>query len=296
MATPVKYQLCTAEDFQLLSTWLIPVNQSPDRHCLHTWSGQTAAELQAQWLKYFRDGELCYIAAWRGSDLVGAMGSEFDRSMGRAVLQGPHAVENGWKDITSQLYKKLLAALPGEIQQFDAYLNIENWRGRNFYTQHGFSELDHLSYEFNLAKREWRPVNQQGCTALAAANHESFKLLFDDTFPGAYYSPERIIQMNGESHQVLVTSQEDRVLGFAVLSLELGPTTGELQFLGVDENYRRQGFGYRLLSAGIDWLFNKAGVQEISLNVNEDRLEARRLYESVGFKLQYSGIGMRKSF
>jgi ribosomal protein S18 acetylase RimI-like enzyme len=100
--------------------------------------------------------------------------------------------------------------------------------------------------------------------------------------------------MIGQSHQVLVVADGEEVLGFAVVSTEDGPTAGEIQFLGVREDKRHQGYGRQLLLSAIDWLVEGAGVSRVSLNVGEELVHARSLYESVGFKLRFTGVGLKK--
>jgi ribosomal protein S18 acetylase RimI-like enzyme len=101
--------------------------------------------------------------------------------------------------------------------------------------------------------------------------------------------------MTGQSHRVLVVDDEEKVLGFAVVSVEGNGSTGEIQFFGVRENSRRQGYGTRLLLAAIDWLLDKAGVSRVCLNVGEELVHARGLYESVGFRLRFTGVGLSKT-
>jgi hypothetical protein len=49
-----------------------------------------------------------------------------------------------------------------------------------------------------------------------------------------------------------------------------------------------------LLLSAIDWLVDQAGVSGICLNVGEELAHARSLYERVGFRLRYAGIGLKK--
>ena len=125
---------------------------------------------------------------------------------------------------------------------------------------------------------------------LEKAQQASFIELFDTLFPKAYYSAERIIEMIGQSHQVVIATEGEQVLGFAVASAE-GSRSGEIQFLGVREDNRRQGYGRRLLLSALDWLLDSAAVSRVSLNVGDEQVHARGLYESVGFRLRFTGIG-----
>ena len=86
---------------------------------------------------------------------------------------------------------------------------------------------------------------------------------------------------------------DEEVLGYAVVVVGDRGEVGELQFLGVREDCQGKGYGRRLIMTAVDWLFDHAGVSGISLNVNEELVGARRLYETMGFRLRYTGIGLR---
>jgi ribosomal protein S18 acetylase RimI-like enzyme len=135
-----------------------------------------------------------------------------------------------------------------------------------------------------------------GCTVLGREHETFFKQLYDAVFPAAYYSAERVVQMIGQSHQVLVAAEGEKVFGFVVVSTEGSGSEGEIQFLGVREGCRRQGYGRRLLLSAIDWLLDKAGAPRIYLNVGGELVHARGLYESVGFRLQFTGVGLSKEW
>jgi GNAT superfamily N-acetyltransferase len=222
------------------------------------------------------------------------MGSEFDEGLERGWLHGPHVAAEDWGLAALELYARLLAELPLCIGQLEVYLNVENVRGRRFYEQEGFAGRGSLNYEFWLTPDERLARADRCCAFLEGQHVASFRHLYETLFPTAYYSAERIIDMIGPSHQVLVVAEGEKVLGFAVASTEEGPSAGEIQFLGVREDRRRQGYGRQLLLSAIDWLVDGAGVSRVSLNVGEELVHARSLYERVGFKLRYTGIGLRK--
>jgi ribosomal protein S18 acetylase RimI-like enzyme len=290
----LNFKVAQRDDYRRLASWLVQVSQSPEHHCLHTWSGQSAEDLREQFLSYLDDFELCYVTAVWDGRLVGAMGSEYDEDLERSWLHGPHVVAKDWEPIATQLFTRLLAELPTCIRQLDAYLNIENKLGRHFYTQRGFKEREHLNYDFWLKPEERVVSDGKDCPLLEKDQEISFMQLYKTIFPSAYYDPDRILDMIGQSHQVLVVEQGKQVLGFVVVSVEGDQSVGEIQFLGVRENYRHQGYGRRLLLSAIDWLFDRAGVIRVCLNVAEELVYARDLYESVGFRLRFTGIGLEK--
>jgi ribosomal protein S18 acetylase RimI-like enzyme len=288
------YKAAGTQDFKQLSEWLVRLSQKPEQHCLHTWADQSAEGLAEQLLIYWHDQELCYLMAFRDAEIVGAIGGEYDRSLRRAWLHGPHALLDDWNAMAGELYRRLLAELPQETRQLDAYLNIENVRGRNFYREQGFTERDNLNYDFWLEPDQRVTSGEGGSRLLGKAQEASFIELFNVLFPKTYYSAERIIEMIGQSHQVLVEALGETVLGFAVVSIEGDRSEGELQFFGVREDIRRRGYGKKLLLSAVDWLVDQAGVKRVSLNVGEELVHARALYESVGFRLRFAGIGLEK--
>ena len=290
----IAFQVAQREDLRELAQWLVQVSQVPEQHCLHTWSGQSAAELEQQWQGYWADAELCTIVARRDGRLVGAMGSEYDEELGRGWLHGPHVAAEDWDAVAAKLFELLLGELPACIRKLDAFLNVENRRGRRFYARQGFGERSHLNHEFWLAPEDRAISEGAGCLPVSPEKGAAFQQLYSALFPNAYYTAQRVLEMTGHSHQVLLATEGGEVLGFVVASVE-GRQSGEIQFLGVREDSRRQGYGRCLLLSGVDWLLDVGGVSRVTLNAGEELIEARALYESVGFRLRFTGIGLERS-
>jgi ribosomal protein S18 acetylase RimI-like enzyme len=124
--------------------------------------------------------------------------------------------------------------------------------------------------------------------------HMIIQQLYRRLFPGAYYSAERFIDMIGRGHQVLVAAEGSEVIGFVVVSADAEWSTAEIQFVGVREDRRRRGYGRALLLSAIDWLVDSEGAAGIGLSVGEELVGAQGLYESVGFRLRFVGVGFRK--
>ena len=225
-------RLAQRDDYVDLAVWLVGVSQAAEQHCLHTWSGQSAEALRQQLLGYLDDSELWYVMAEQGGRLLGAMGAEYDESLGRGWLHGPHVTAGDWDAMTAALFERMLQALPASIGQLDAFLNIENRRARSFYAQQGFVEREHLNHEFWLLPGDRVVEGERGCMPVGRQQEDAFKRLYDALFSKAYYSADRVLQM--DSHHVLVLAEGARVLGFAVASTEDGEA-GEVQFLGVAE-------------------------------------------------------------
>jgi ribosomal protein S18 acetylase RimI-like enzyme len=289
------YRVARRDDYRDLSVWLVEMSQRPQQHCLHTWAGETSRALERSLVGYWDDSELCYLLALQAGRLVGAMGSEYDEELKRGWLHGPHATVDDWQGMATDLYSRLRDQLPKGLVRLDAHMNVENVRGRRFYAGQDFQERDTVSHEFRLEPGDLDASSARTGVHLQPQHEESFKPLFERLFPAAYYSGERVIRMIGQSHQVLVAAEGDEVVGFVAASVEGKGSPGEVQFLGVREDRRRLGLGKGLLLSAVDWLLNEAKVPWVGLNVNEDRIHARELYESVGFRLRFTGMGLEKN-
>ncbi|ATO19864.1 GNAT family N-acetyltransferase [Acinetobacter sp. LoGeW2-3] len=99
------------------------------------------------------------------------------------------------------------------------------------------------------------------------------------------------------NYQTLVVEHEQRVIGYAGLIQEYSWEFDEgylrIQAFVVDEAYRGQGVGKRLIAA-IEDLAKQRGLKLIQVNSGnrEERLSAHAFYQSLGFDA-YS-IGFRK--
>jgi len=289
------FRLAQQNDYLQLAEWLVRLCENPKRHCLHSWSGEDAADLGGLLLKYLADGELVYVLAFQGENLVGAMGCEYDEELHRGWLQGPHVKIDDWELLAEELFARVLEALPFSITILDAYPNTANTRAVDFYRRRGFTRVGDVSHVYGLVSGHRVASQEAPCGPLQKCHGPSFLELYHTLFPNAYYSGRRILNMIGSSYRVFVVAEGTDVLGFAAGSVDEGAKSGEVQFVGVREDCRGKGLGRRLLRTAVDWLFDDAAVSEVFLNVRQDVPHARSLYESVGFKHRYTGIGLRKT-
>jgi ribosomal protein S18 acetylase RimI-like enzyme len=241
------------------------------------------------------DSEFLYVLAFQQDDLTGAMGCEYDEELGRGWLQGPHAQGAYWEHLAPVLLSEVLDALPANILALDAYLNTKNARGRRFYGRMGFQEMARVAHEYLLRSGDSIPAGRKVCPRIGKEHAQSFLVLYRDLFPRAYYSGRRILEMIGASHQVFIAAEGQELHGFAVVAVDEVGETGEVQFVGVREGVRGRGLGRELLLSSAHWLLEEAGVSVVSLNVRDELEDAQRLYESVGFRLRFTGIGLRRN-
>lgn len=90
----------------------------------------------------------------------------------------------------------------------------------------------------------------------------------------------------------LVIEDQKKIVGFGAIILSIVPCRGyigKIEDMVIDKKYRGQGLGKRLIKELLKIAKNKK-VSSINLTSNPDRMEARKLYESMGFKLINTGV------
>ena len=266
------------------------MSKDPARHCIHSWSGESSKEIAEGLVNYFNDGELLYFMAFKGDKLIGTMGAEFDEEMACAWLHGPLIDAKHWENCIDPMIEKILEILPPKIKEFRVYLNTKNVSGIAFYQKQGFIKKEHPSFVYQLSRIDRVPFPSHIYTPLGKTHIANFKRLFEKLFPNTYYSVERLLEMQGKSHEIFIVQSKHTFAGFVVINRD----EHEIQFLGVEPVFRRKGYGKILLSTGINYLFDNEKMDQVDLNVNGELENVQKLYKSIGFSLKYSGIGLSK--
>jgi len=288
----VEVREALSADSPEIAALVVELSQSAEAHCLHSWAGETAVEV-AQGLEEIREkDELSYMIALREGALIGGVGCEFDRDLGRGWLLGPH-VSADWSEVASRCYRALRGVLPGVIKEFSVLLNQENERARDFYQAQGFKEKAERHHEYQMDLRRGDPSGSAPkLERLLASQRASFFEAFDLLFPSPYFTHERLLELQGDTHEIFVMGDGDHVEGFCVACLQQGISRGEIQFLGVREGGRRRGLGRQLLQSGISWL-REVGAGEAGLGVTDRNKGARSLYTQVGFEMKHTAVSLK---
>ena len=90
----------------------------------------------------------------------------------------------------------------------------------------------------------------------------------------------------------MVLEHEEEVIGFGSLVVHQVPTKGfvaRIEDVVVHENHRGKGHG-RKITEELILIAKKKKIKIINLTSNPKRVEARKLYESMGFELLETGV------
>ncbi|UYX55552.1 GNAT family N-acetyltransferase (plasmid) [Bacillus thuringiensis] len=114
--------------------------------------------------------------------------------------------------------------------------------------------------------------------------HNSKSEFFSDDYPRITFE-ERIKEYEKNSKygeyriELLIESETDNILGFCIAYSK--KVSGKIEVLFVDEKYRRNGLGLKLMNSTMEW-FKEKQVYEIELTVVYGN-EAVSFYQKLGF-------------
>jgi len=292
-------RLAEERDLAALAALIAGQNRNPETQCIHSETGESEQAVYEEIASLHGNGELCFVLAHDADRLVGALGSELDEEMGRGWLRGPFVLANGqaWENTAAALLDALLACLSPSIRRLDSFLNAANERGNAFYQARGFSRVT-LVHVYSVPAPAAAGPPVPGVLALQAGAPlaPSFAALHDATFPETWITGQGLLARLGSDYHAFVHARDGQVVGYLVASLEVGSGEGIVDFIGVSPDARRQGIGRGLLQSAQRWFFQEKGVARVNLVVSDDKVDARTLYESVGFARRYTGVHTRKDW
>ena len=99
--------------------------------------------------------------------------------------------------------------------------------------------------------------------------------------------------------EIFVAKIDEQITGYIILSSREGKKHGfryrkelDIDAMGIDENYRNQGIGKKLLEYVKEYARENHDT-DLRLTVNEENENARHLYEKVGFKVKNIAYSMQ---
>ncbi|MBT4277936.1 GNAT family N-acetyltransferase [Candidatus Falkowbacteria bacterium] len=98
--------------------------------------------------------------------------------------------------------------------------------------------------------------------------------------------------ISSDNCHCLILEDNKKIIGTATLGVYVSPIKGEtgvVEDVVVYENYRGQGLGRKIMQELIK-VAKEKNIQQITLTSNPKRIPARKLYESLGFKLRDTGF------
>jgi ribosomal protein S18 acetylase RimI-like enzyme len=282
-------------DFPAIAQIISTANQNAETQCIQSSAINDAHVIQNEMQELFDQDELRFVVAEVDGKIIGCLGCEFERGIGRGWMRGPFLTGPGWERIPAVMLHELQAILPVEIRRLDSFLNEQNQRGHKFYLDNGFKQTD-LAHVYVAEQVPQQPLQVTTCSKLTEAQADSFAALHNFAFPETFIDGVNIICKIDADHQVFVHAQAEEVNGYVYVSIYKHAGEGYIEFLAVQLAQRGKGIGLQLLNCALAWCFAEKGVSSVALTVDQKLTNARALYERAGFKLLYTGVNNRLEY
>lgn len=267
-----------------------------NRHSAHNISyfSETAAEIKADFATIHPPQGYTYLAVSDDGQLHGLFGVEIDRELGRCWLLGPLVDHENWETIAESLYQTILADLPREITDQEMFFGKENTKVRAFAVNQGFTyETEGAVLSLDISQCDLKPEHE--ISEFETAFTADLGALHDNLFPNTYYSPDQLIKMAEDpDKQLFVHLHNGKLVGYLFIQAREAFQDGYLDFLGVEQGFRRQGIGRSLVAGALNWLQAFPYVSKLTLTIRMDDFAARQLYASLGFQTESVSQSFRK--
>jgi len=235
--------------------------------------------------------------ARQDSRIVGAVVGDWDAGMGRAWILGPWVAgdDEAWRHWARPLLDSALTQLPPGTDRVEMAGEVANVRMAALAGELGWttSEVNHVYTADEQTASAW-PDPVLAIREATSADRETIRPLHDQEFPATYAGVDRLLpdEPDGKFH-VILAEDGPRLLGYAAGQVH-PDGEGYLDYIAVPDAARGHGAGRDLLIVIGRWLVGHAAKHDVHLSVQDHRTPARRLYESLGFRLQLSMVGYGK--
>ncbi|MGB1204768.1 MAG: GNAT family N-acetyltransferase [Chitinophagales bacterium] len=286
----INIRKATLKDFRQIANFIALLNVKAENHCLHC--GTIADDIFND-LEDINSREECYfLLAFDDKKVVGLFGGECESDWSEFWLWGIFVAENyDFSVVAEMLWKCFLEKMAGKLQEATNFLNIKNEKTIAFFTEKGF-ESRGLNHEYFA---EARKIQEQNITDFyEKSDFEALEKLHEANFPNTYYDTKQMLELPKERFKLFVLKKEKQLIAYIFIEMQV-ENNGHIHFLAVKKAERGKKIGTKLLNRALQWIFETKKAPTATLVVKDEN-DARRLYERTGFRLRYSGLGLRKKF
>lgn len=226
--------------------------------------------------------------------ILGVAGLDYDEPLSRAYIYGPWALPEGWGEVASRLFERVVSAVPTEMKDMDTAFDKENTRAEHFAAERGFKLVrDHFTMGFARDDRRLEPdpdIREMDDDDRAAIV-ELHERCFEKVWPSGRQLLEHLEK--GRDRTIFVLYEGEHLAGYHFATVERETGEAFVDNIGVDEQFRGRGFATRLLTHGLWWMFGFEEVAKIELSVREENVAALQVYEKAGFRKLHAIRQMR---
>ena len=231
------------------------------------------------------DFEQSFIIAEEKGEIIAAIGLDVDEAEQTAEVWGPFCTLKDAPEMIKSMWNALIYQLPLTIKTFNFFINNKNEQTKTFVESVGASNMgSYLNMVFHITtSNDFSLVNH--ISKLKKREETSFITLHNSIFPNTYYNGQTIIQRS-QQFNCIFAYYEEVLKGYVYIEVEPKLGIGSIEYIAVQENYRQQGIGKKLLHHALSYISSYDEIARLHLTVREQEKAAIRLYESVGFKAE----------
>lgn len=307
----------TTDDLDRLAELAEALQSRPERHVAYLSAERKAIAAE---LTDLGDWSMVSSVALHGAEPVGFLVGEVDEEIGRVWWLGPFVTQtaeagaagsgDGWARAATALLEHGGRQLPAAVDQEelavdDRFVDLIGWA-----PDHGFA-VDPASA---ILTRPLEPVSpradrgdeqkdaerdadgRDGGLVIRATTPDDAAVvgpLHDRLFPDTHLPGHRLL--DGSERLVrLVAEVDGETVGYVALE-HTADDEAYIDYLGVDERWRRRGIGRELVEAGAA-VGRRLGCRRAALTVRTANDGARALYRSIGFTEERILQPLRRGF
>lgn len=282
---------CTDRHFDRMIDFVIRHNPKAEHHI--GYFGVAPEDIRQSVLMLNFRYDRGFRLALEGSELVGVMGVDFDRQLGRAWLYGPIVVAADWMGTAEALYAAVGQALPARIDEHEMFVDSCNANCQALAKRHAFPSVGEIAI-YTITPQRLARLPEETAAAWDGRHTEQFRMLHEELFPRSNYTLDYILEEVGKGAVFLAESDGDQLAGYFFGRAEVESGEAYVDLVGVSAERRGTGLGRRLMLAGLARLREMPGLRQVNLTVNTDNGPALRLYDSLGFVKERDMMAFRK--
>jgi ribosomal protein S18 acetylase RimI-like enzyme len=101
---------------------------------------------------------------------------------------------------------------------------------------------------------------------------------------------DNILEKRNRENKVFVETIDGALKGYIYVEANPAFGEGDIHYVAVSPQFRKQGIGRRMVQKGLDFMFSFQELEEIVLCVDADNEQACKLYVDAGFKKAHTLI------
>lgn len=241
--------------------------------------------------------------AYEDTKIVGALLLDMDSENNSAELWGPFIDTDDyeiWCEMANQMWNHTIHKQKKSKTKISSFYNIHNQNAIAWIQQWNTGHQEEylvltMNQEIALASiyptdtviNSDKDIYIKDIQMLTEPIRTQLQLLHEKSFGDTYYSIDTIEQRLNDENKLLLLIHQEACIGYVYMESDYNFREGDIEYIAVDEHYKKQGYGTILLRQALNYLFYSTPTQEVTLCVNLDKTAVIRLYRKLGFTTKY---------